>query len=107
MGAPIAFALGAAALGGATAYQGHKAAQQQKKALRSQEQAQQRAQARAQAQSRRAEEDYNRANRRQPDLSSLLGSEQDLSRTGPASTLLTGATRIDPKRMGRTSLLGG
>ena len=74
-----------------------------------QEKAQQQAQAQAQSEARKAEEATNAANRKTPQIGSLLGDAQMDANKGAASTLLTGPQGIDPQRLklGKTSLLGG
>lgn len=105
--------LAAAALGvlsvGASVQQGEEARSGQRRALRQQEQAQRQATSAAVSQRRRSEQESRRANRRQPDVSSIFDTERAASARGPASTLLTGPTGVDPNRLllGRTSLLGG
>lgn len=66
--------------------------------------------ANAAAEQRKADEALAAANRRAPDVNSLLTAEQQDRLRGPTTTLLTGAAgAVDPNRLklGRTSLLGG
>lgn len=91
---------------GSSIYQGQKAAQGQRRALRQQKDVQARAEVRAISEQRTSEQRQRSLNRRQPDLTSLLGAEEELARRGPASTLLTRGRAKKPT-LGQTSLLGG
>lgn len=106
MGIVAGIAAGAA-LGGSI-YQGERQRKEQKRALRSQERAQSESLAAAAAQERRADMEAKAKNRKEPDVASLLATEQRASLTGTASTLLTGASGVtkDRLRLGQTSLLG-
>lgn len=85
-----------------SAYQGHRAREQQRDAQRD-------AQRNAQAAATEADEARNRANQRKPDTSAILASARRSGQTGLMSTLLTGPGGVDPDslRLGRNSLLGG
>jgi hypothetical protein len=81
--------------------------QQQRGALAAQADAQREATARSASQQRENEMAINKPNQKQPDIAAIRLGEQ--SRRGASSTLLTGATGVDPNdlKLGRTSLLGG
>lgn len=101
---------GAAAAGvgisAASAIQGQAA---QQDAARQQKKAQQAATARAISQQRQSEMVTNAANRRTPDINSIMSAASQASKTGPSSTMLTGPSGVDPNSLalGRSSLLGG
>lgn len=101
-------ALAALAGAGYGAYAGEKSASGQRKALRRQDAAQDQAEAQAAADRKRAEEEQNRANQKQPDLGAILGAERQFGE-GAGSTLLTGPDGItrDRLRLSKQSLLGG
>lgn len=94
---------------GQNIYEGQKADREQKRALRRQEKAQRDAEARAISQQRRSEQEFAKANRKQPDIGSILEGEQQAALSGASSTMLTGPGGVDPNqlRLGRRSLLGG
>lgn len=109
IGALVASAAAAAAGTGfsiANAQSGKKA---QQKAMQQQEQAQNQAAAQAQSQARRSEYAANEANRKTPDLNSIMQSASQGAMGGPASTMLTGPGGVDPNSLalGKNSLLGG
>lgn len=58
---------------------------------------------------RKSDEAFAAANRRTPDVGSLLTAEQQERLRGPTSALLTGPGGVDKKKLtlGGTSLLGG
>lgn len=103
----VTAAVAAVAALGTSVYQGERSAKAQKRALGSQEKAQNESLAAAAAQERRADMEAKKANQKQPDIGSLLASEQGL--TGGSSPLLTGTSGVtkDRTRLGQTSLLGG
>jgi hypothetical protein len=105
--AEVAAALSLASIG-AGIEQGQRQVRQQKRALQAQEEATRTATAASASERRRAELEQRRANRRQPDVASLLGTERSALGRGPAATMLTGASGIDPNRLllGKKSLLG-
>ena len=77
-----------------------------KKAASLQEQAMSQAMAQQKA---AADQAYNAANRKSPNIAGLLGSAMLASKGGNAGTMLTGPTGVDTKSLtlGRTTLLGG
>lgn len=87
---------------------GRRAARAEKRSLQDQEEAQGMALQESQKERRRADEAYNAANRKQPDVSGMLLAEQDAAKRQAAATLLTGAFGVDPGRLklGRKTLLG-
>ncbi len=96
----IALVVGAAAAIGGTTYsvvQGEAAKSEQKKALGRQEKAQAQAVGVAATEQRRADEEQRRANRRTPDIGSLLAFEQ--GRAGFGGSSRTGAGAPDLSRL--------
>lgn len=67
------------------------------------------AQARSLNESRAAEQEFNRANRRNPSGGPMASGNQASAAGGNASTMLTGPMGVDPSslQLGRTTLLGG
>lgn len=113
--AATAAATGAAAIGAgaaaagvgvsaASAIQGQAA---QKDAARQQKKAQDQATRAAVSQQRQSEMTINAANRRSPDVSSIMAGASKAS--GVSGTMLTGPAGVDPNSLalGRSSLLGG
>lgn len=51
----------------------------------------------------------NAANAKAPDVNALLAAAQQQAKGGPASTMLTGSTGVDPSQLtlGKSTLLGG
>lgn len=78
---------------------GRRAAREQERGLRDQQQVQERALAQSQKVQRENEEAYNRANRKQPELGSLLTDAKAQASSGIASTLLTGPLGIERKNL--------
>jgi len=101
-------AAGAAAAGaGVSAYQGQKASTAQGHALDQQKRAQTEAVAAAKSQQRESEQATAMANRREPDVASIMRAAA--KEGGNSGTMLTGPTGSSPAQaaLGRTSLLGG
>lgn len=100
-----AIALGVASLG-ASVYQGQKSAASQKRSLESQEQAQKQAVAQQNAQRRESQEAMAKANRKTPDIATIMAQAMEPSKGGAASTMLSGG--VDPLslQLGRNTLLG-
>jgi len=97
----------AAASTGYSIYAGEQGRKQQKAALRQQEAAQRQAEARALSQQRSSEQAMAAANRKRPDVNAILAAAQEASKTGSASTMLTGPRGANgTSSLGRTSLLG-
>jgi hypothetical protein len=90
----------------ASAIQG-KAAQDD--AARQQKKAQTQATAAATSQQRQSEMAINAANRRSPDVNSIMAGASRAASGGPSGTMLTGPAGVDPNSLalGRSSLLGG
>jgi hypothetical protein len=105
----MGFVATGAVLAGVSAFQGQKQKSAEKKALRRQEAAQREATNRAAGEQRRGEQERRRANRRGPELGSLLGSQQRAGGGGAAGTLLTGPSGVGRGNLtlGGGSLLGG
>ena len=99
----------AAAAGGAavSAYQGQNAATAQRHALDQQKRAQAESVAMAKSQQRESEQAQAMANRREPDVASIMAAAA--KEGGNSGTMLTGPTGSSPAQAahGRTSLLGG
>lgn len=97
----IAGALGA----GASIYGSEKSAAGQRKALRAQEQAQKKAESQALDQKRQSAQEMNKANAKTPDISSIMATAMGASKSGSASTLLSGQSS-NSLGLARTRLLG-
>ena len=105
--AGIALGIGAAGTG-YTVAAGEDAKRKQADALRKQESAQTQAVASAEKQRQTSEVAINQANRKRPDVSSIMQAVSDASSGGAAGTMLTGPTGVDPNSLalGKSSLLG-
>jgi hypothetical protein len=115
---PIAAASAAAATG-YSIYAGERAADQaerarreqaaiQNKSLAMQKQAQAEASAAAEKQAKASEQAMNAANRKSPDVSSIVAAAETTQQGGVGSTMLTGPTGVDPNdlKLGKSTLLG-
>ncbi len=103
-----AIGAGAAAAGvGVSAASAISGQQAQEDAMRQQKRAQQQATRAAVSQQRQSEMAINAANRRSPDVSSIMAGASKAS--GVSGTMLTGPAGVDPNSLalGRSSLLGG
>lgn len=100
-----ALLIGSLLAGGASIYGSEKSAKGQREALRKQEQAQKKAEGQALDQKRQSEQAMNKANAKTPNISSIMATAMGASRSGSASTLLSGQS---PNSLGlaRTRLLG-
>jgi uncharacterized protein HemX len=107
IGALVASAAAAAAGTGYAVYAGEQGRKAQKEAANRQEAAQREAATQARSQQRRSQQAMAMANRREPDVASILQSTMDAG--GPTSTMLTGPMGVNPAdlNLGRQSLLGG
>jgi hypothetical protein len=83
--------------------------QAQQDAMRQQKKAQTQATAAAASQQRQSEMTINAANRRSPDVSSIMAGASKAASGGVGGTMLTGPAGVDPNSLalGRSSLLGG
>ena len=101
---PVAAVMaGSAILGaGASVYSAKKGAKAQKKAQAANE-------ASAARESNRAEQAYNKANQRMPDIASIMAGNRAAAGQGMGATFLTGAGGVKPggMQLGGSSLLGG
>ena len=81
----------------------------QNQALADQRQANERAEARAKAEEQRSEQEYNRANRQNVDVTSSLDASELSAKQGASGTLLTGSMGVDPNELNlsKNTLLGG
>ena len=106
LGVMAASAAASVGVSAASAIQG-KAAQDD--AARQQKKAQQAATSKSISQQRQSEMVTNAANRRTPDINSIMSAASQASKTGPSATMLTGSSGVDPNSLalGRSSLLGG
>ena len=93
---------------GYTIASGEDAKRKQADALGKQERAQQQAVASAETQRQQSEQLVNQANRKKPDVSSIMQAASAASSGGGAGTMLTGPTGVDPNSLalGKSSLLG-
>lgn len=99
---PLAI-LGAGVLGaGAAVYSSSKAASAAGKANASNERI-------AAQQAQRAEQDFNKANQKQPDIAAMFARNREAMAQGIGATFLTGpqGAPTGPGMLGRTQLLGG
>ena len=82
---------------------------QAEKQASAQKKAQKQAQAAAQAQATQADKEFNAANRKTPDIGSMLAGNQRDAMSGGSSTMLTGPSGVDTKSLtlGKSTLLGG
>lgn len=103
MSAATAIMAAAAVASAAVAYQN---GQDQKKAAQN---ASRQAQANADKAANQAQQDFNRANQKQPDTAGILAATQQAGKAGASGTMLTGPTGIKPDSitLGKTTLLGG
>ena len=97
--------------GGLVGLQVQQGEEQRKAAKRSfnlQREAQRSAEASAITEREMASQQQRRTNRRQPNVAALLSTAQQAATTGPASTMLTGASGVTGggTMLGRSSLLG-
>lgn len=107
----IAALAGAGAAVGGTAYSiyaGQKQQGQQKKALALQNQTQQEAEAASLDTERKSELAANEANKKTPNVASILAKAAAMGNQGLSSTMLTGPGGVSPSslNLGKTSLLG-
>lgn len=65
------------------------------------------AQANALKQEQAAQQDFNRANQKNPDTLAILDAATQSGRAGASGTMLTGPQGADPGMLGKTTLLGG
>ena len=93
---------------GYTIASGEDAKRKQADALGRQQTAQTQAVAAAEKQNQQSQQLVNQANRKKPDVSSIMQAAADSSSGGPAGTMLTGPTGVDPNSLalGKSSLLG-
>lgn len=89
-----------------------KAAKQQqaiqKQSLQQQQTAQQEAKTAAEKQAKTSEETMNAATRKNPDVSNIMAAAEATQQGGVGSTMLTGATGVDPNdlKLNKSTLLG-
>lgn len=90
-------------------YQGERNADAQAEAMRKQEQAQANALEVQKKQAQAAEQNINRANRKQPDVAGIAQQSQAMASQGGGSTMLTGPQGVNPNELalGKSTLLGG
>jgi uncharacterized protein HemX len=103
----VTSAVAAVAGVGYSLYAGEQGRKAQKEAANRQEAAQREAATQARSQQRRSQQAMAMANRREPNVASILQSTMDAG--GPTSTMLTGPMGVNPAdlNLGRQSLLGG
>ena len=94
---------------GYTVYAGEQQKKQQKKQLKAQERANQDAREAAEQVEKRADIEMNRANRKRADVAAIQSKEEQAALTGPAGTMLTGTSGVNPDNLtlGGNTLLGG
>ena len=81
----------------------------QQQQLAEQRKANEQAQARATAEQQRTEQEYNRSNRQNVDVTSALDASELSAQQGASGTLLTGSMGVDPNQLNlsQNTLLGG
>jgi hypothetical protein len=105
----IGIGLGVAAAGtGYSIASGEDAKKKQASALSKQESAQAQAVKAAEGQRQTSEMAINQANRKKPDVSSIMQAASESASGGAAGTMLTGPTGVNPNALslGKTTLLG-
>ena len=86
-----------AVIGAGTAYyQGQQQKKQAKKQLEQQRQFNEEAKERAKEATERADIEQNRANRKRADVAAIQSKEEQAALTGPAGTMLTGTSGVNP-----------
>lgn len=103
----VAVAVGVIGAAGAV-YQGEEGRKASSKAERSQKAAQRDTLLRAVNEERRSAQAERKANRKKPDVTSILFQEQAASKAGPGSTILAGATKGGGRSLlgSKTTLMG-
>ena len=99
----VATAVGAIAASTVMQYQqGKKANELQKRAMEQSER-------NARDAASQADQAFNRANAKKPDIGAMIAGNEAAGRAGLSSTMLTGPTGVDPTALmlGRNTLLGG
>jgi len=105
----LGIGLGVAAAGtGYSIASGEDAKKKQASALSKQESAQAQAVKAAESQRLTSEIEIGKANRKKPDISSIMKAAGESVSGGPQSTMLTGPTGVDPNTLslGKSTLLG-
>ena len=100
--------IGAATVG-ASVYTASQQRKSQRKQLEMQRKANADANQRAKEAADRADIEMNKENRKRADVSALTKKEEQAAMAGPAGTLLTGVSGVNPKdlNLGGNTLLGG
>jgi 4-diphosphocytidyl-2C-methyl-D-erythritol kinase len=93
--------------GGTSIYQGEQQRKAQKKSLRSQKMAQAESQARASSTAKQSLMAEAKANRKKPNIATLLGRERMAANRGPGSTMMTGTGGARGTMLGGGSSLMG
>jgi uncharacterized protein HemX len=110
LAALAAFGVAAAASGvGYSIYAGEQGRKAQKEAMSQQKAAQAEATLAAREQAKASQAAIRRSQQQMPDVASIMAAAQESGAGGPAGTMLTGPTGIDPSQLtlGRNTLLGG
>lgn len=107
-GAVVAASIVAAATIGSTIYSSEQQKKSQEKALEQQKKAQTEAKTAAEVQAKSSEQAINAANKKSPDISSIMSEATQDAKGGAAGTMLTGPQGIDPNQLslGKSTLLG-
>ena len=102
-----AIVIGAASVG-YQIYSGEKQKKQQEKQLQLQQQANKDAKERAEEAADRADIEMNKANQKKANVAAIRSKEDQSALSGPAGTLLTGTSGVDPNKLklGGNTLLG-
>ena len=87
----------------------NKQRQIQQQALEEQRKSNEQSVARAKAENLRSEQEYNRANRQNVDVTSSLDASELSAKQGASGTMLTGTMGVDPNELNlsKNTLLGG
>jgi uncharacterized protein HemX len=108
MGFGIALVSAAVLSAGASVYSGERQRKIQAKQLRQQKRANEEQVAQATSAQKLAAQAMARANKRQPNIGSILSAAQGKATQGPASTMLSSGRNTNGSLLlGRSSLLGG
>lgn len=108
-GAAVVGAAAAAAGTGYAVHAGEQGRKAQNAAMDQQRAAQAEATRAAETQAERSQQAINAANRKSPDMSSIMGAAASQASGGPSGTMLTGPGGVNPQdlALGRNTLLGG
>jgi len=104
----MAFAALATAFVGYQVYSGERSHREQQKQVAMQQQANKDAKQQAKEAADRADVEMNKANQKRANVAAIRSKEEQSALSGPAGTLLTGTSGVDPNKLklGGNTLLG-